>query len=207
MCVVFYCEGLGDGGSVDAVGRGRTPPRPPAILKAGGQRRRRDFSDMPAFRGENGGREQVYIPSRGGVIGSDVLPTDAFEHLSFKRGKRGRGLAAVSDVEHAAPCEPGIKRVKKPIVQQTQFDAESSRRLRHVAKRIRFWTAEVVGGPCGEGGNAASALGGNPGREVENVPDGGVQAPGSGMDGPGGVELDKHCARHGSVLPGLPRLR
>lgn len=58
--------------------------------------------------------------------------------------------------------------------------------------------------PRGEGGNAAGALGGNPGRKVEDVPDGGVQPMWRGMDCPRGVELDEHCARHASVLPGMP---
>ena len=203
MRTVVDVEGFGDGGSVDAAGRRRTVPRPPAVLKAGGQRRRSDLRDVPALRRENDRREDVHVPGRGGGVCGDVLPTDAFEHLGFERGKRGRGLASVSHVEHAAPGEPGVKRVEQPVVQQTQFDAEPSRRLRHLAERIRLWAADVVRRPCGECGNAAGALEGNPGREVEDVPDGGVQATWRGADGPGGVELDEHCARHASVLPGL----
>lgn len=204
MGAVFDGEGLGDGGPVDAVGRRRTVPCPPAVLKAGGQRRRCDLGDVPPLRREDDRREDVHVPRCGGVGGGNVLPTDAFQHLGFERGKRGRRLASVSYVEHAAPGEPGVERVEQPVVQQTQFDAESSRRLRHVAERIRLWTADVVRRPRGEGGNAAGALGGNPGRKVEDVPDGGVQPTRRGMDCPRGVELDEHCARHASVLPGMP---
>lgn len=204
MGAVLDGEGLGDGGPVDAVGRRRTVPCPPAVLKAGGQRRRCDLGDVPPLRREDDRREDVHVPRCGGVGGGNVLPTDAFQHLGFERGKRGRRLASVSYVEHAAPGEPGVERVEQPVVQQTQFDAESSRCLRHVAERIRLWTADVVRRPRGEGGNAAGALGGNPGRKVEDVPDGGVQPTWRGMDCPRGVELDEHCARHASVLPGMP---
>ena len=204
MGAVFDGEGIGDGGPVDAVGGRRAAPCPPAVLKAGGQRRRCDLGDVPPLRREDDRREDVYVPCCGGVGGGNVLPTDAFEHLGFERGKRGRRLASVSYVEHAAPGEPGVERVEQPVVQQTQFDAEFSRCLRHVAERIRLWTADVVRRPRGEGGNAAGALGGNPGRKVEDVPDGGVQPTWRGMDCPRGVELDEHCARHASVLPGMP---
>ena len=159
---------------------------------------------MPPLRREDDRREDVYVPCCGGVGGGNVLPTDAFEHLGFERRKRGRRLASVSYVEHAAPGEPGVERVEQPVVQQTQFDAEFSRRLCHVAERIRLWTADVVRGPRGEGGNAACALGRNSGRKVEDVPDGRVQPTWRGMDCPRGVELDEHCARHASVLPGMP---